>query len=1013
MTDTSAVEVTKFVKAGGPITKKLHLGADGRLQNDSSDCALSSGQVKRVHLQDWRDFAALIEGAADNVAFALGKLVEHLPEKAHLVLKGDRRAGKPGFIARTGANFAYTPGRPSLILCDYDNKEQPADVKARIDALGGFAGALASICPNVATSGYIRRRSTSANVVNEETGELYPSSGEHLYLFARDGADSQRFLGALHAKAWLCGLGWFWVGRSGQMLDRSIIDRAVAQPERLIFEAAPVLSPPLKQQPRPALIHEGGAIDTRSACPDLTSAEKSELARIKAAAQLGLRHQAEAARAKFIAERIAEAVGRGVDLGRARDAAEAWSRGVLRPAAVLEFDDLGTVTVADVLADPAKYEGETLSDPIEGVAYGRNTAIVRGGGIFSFAHGSASFKLVHDYASIVAAIAAAPVTEAAKVLARMITRADVGHDEAKLLCKRAGERAGTGTRPVEKMVAEALAEQKAQAARDRRAANAVGSPKPRLPAPLHDDEAKPVMLLWDGILANVKAAEPPARDVDGSPTAVRERAIAGLHELSSNGANDEEDPTTRLPAPKTFLLTKHDVHSLEIELSDYMTFVQETEQGEREVGAPHRLLTHWLKYRQSKLPVVRAVLNMPIVLSNGQLLSGEGLNREFGVVFRIDPALLVHIPKREACTHEAVGKAYRYLVDEWLTDVLADPEGKAVLVAYALSIIERILFPERPAFFVTAGLRGNGKTTALIMITLAILGVKPAAMAWTHDPEERKKAIFAVLREGAPALIFDNIPRGTTISCPHIERACTTELYQDRVLGETSTPCAPAFTIFGLTGNNVGPKGDMASRTLTARLNADRVDPENRIFAHDDPIAWTLDHRGEILAALYTILLGNPRSSGATQTRFKTWQRLVGSAIENAVHQMTGGASVSFKAMFARVEADDEDAVSRSDILKTLCGMWPEPASFTTADLAERLRVIAGQVKNGEDEKPEMTELRRFCTASKAYTPSPKSITRALKAIEGAPTVVGATIKTLRVSRDSKTKATTFTIANR
>jgi hypothetical protein len=64
----------------------------------------------------------------------------------------------------------------------------------------------------------------------------------------------------------------------------------------------------------------------------------------------------------------------------------------------------------------------------------------------------------------------------------------------------------------------------------------------------------------------------------------------------------------------------------------------------------------------------------------------------------------------------------------------------------------------------------------------------------------------------------------------------------------------------------------------------------------------------------------------------------------------------------ASIEAADEDAVSRSDILKTLCGMWP--GVVTTAYLAERLRAIAEQVKNGASEKPEMTELRRFCTAA-------------------------------------------------
>jgi hypothetical protein len=664
-----------------------------------------------------------------------------------------------------------------------------------------------------------------------------------------------------------------------------------------------------------------------------------------------------------------------------------------------------------------------LADPIEGVPYGRNCAIVqrRSDGevrICSFAHGGAIYRLVHDAASLEAAIMAAPKDEATKTLFRLIARADVDADDRKRLCKLAGARSGGGTRVAETMVAEALAEQRKAAVQERRDRNLLSSNKPRLPRPAPDAEAKPVMEAWDNILVHADVPEPPMRDVEGWPVKVREREIADLHELTAAGANDEE-AKTRLPSPKNFLLAKHDVYSLEIELSDYVTFVEATADGEREVGAPFRLLTHWLKYRQSNLPTVGAVVTMPLVLPTGELLSGAGLDRERGVVFRIDPALLQYVPKREACTPLAVAKAWRYLADEWLVDVAADREGKAVLLAYALSIIERILFPERPTFYVTAGQRGGGKTTVLTMLSLAALGVKPAAMAWSGDANERKKAIFAVLREGAPSLVWDNIPRGIVIGCPHIERASTTELYKDRVLGVSEAASAPAFTINAFTGNNIRPKSDTASRSLVARLNVDRLDPENRPFAHDDPVAWTLNHRGEILNALYTVLLGNPRFDDnercAPQTRFKAWWLLVGSAVENAVFEATG-VLLSFKEMFERVEADDEDAASRADILRTLHTLtWPArdkdaDAVFTTADLLERLNEIAERVRNGAAEEPDLAGLRRFCTASRAAAPTPKAITRALRAFEGTPTAVGTDVMMLRAWNDSRLHTTTFKV---
>jgi hypothetical protein len=135
-------------------------------------------------------------------------------------------------------------------------------------------------------------------------------------------------------------------------------------------------------------------------------------------------------------------------------------------------------------------------------------------------------------------------------------------------------------------------------------------------------------------------------------------------------------------------------------------------------------------------------MTLPVVLPDGTLLAENGLDRERRVSFRIGQALLGYIPKREDCTPEAVRAAYRFQTGEWLIDVMTDRKGKAALIAYALSIIERCLIPERPVYTVTAGQRGGGKTTVLMMIALAVLGVKPAAAAWSSDPTERKKALF-------------------------------------------------------------------------------------------------------------------------------------------------------------------------------------------------------------------------------------------------------------------------------
>ena len=134
------------------------------------------------------------------------------------------------------------------------------------------------------------------------------------------------------------------------------------------------------------------------------------------------------------------------------------------------------------------------------------------------------------------------------------------------------------------------------------------------------------------------------------------------------------------------------------------------------------------------------LLTMPLVLPNGTLLARNGLDRDRRAVFRIDLALLPFIPKVEDCIARDVDEAFEFLANEWLCDVETGLEGKCVLIALALTIIERLVLPARPLFFVTAGLRGGGKTTTLMMIALAASGIKAAAAAWASIRTKGKSA---------------------------------------------------------------------------------------------------------------------------------------------------------------------------------------------------------------------------------------------------------------------------------
>jgi hypothetical protein len=407
MSVQSVFEVTVLTKTDGPLTKRISLNGSG-VKSDGSACVMWSGRAQRAQIASVQEFATLIEELRPDQAIALGALRPDLPDECEITTKKHLNSdARPDLIARTGSNILYREKQPAPVLLDYDQKGMPPEVRERLDEHGGFWLAICSVLPELKSAARVTRLSTSAGLFRTDTGQRFESSGGlHAYVFAKDGSDAERFLKDLHERCWLAGLGWYMVGAGGQLLERSIVDRMVGSPERLVFEGAPVLEPPLAQDAaaRKPLATDGETIDTVAICSPLTIVEKAVLQKLKAEAAVRLLPDRNKARDAFISKRAKEFAERtGQTEKQARRVVERQCEGVLLPDIVLPFDEaeLAGVTVGDVLKDPARFEGQTLADPIEGVEYGRCKAKVmrRPDGtpwIRSFAHGLTTYELKFD-----------------------------------------------------------------------------------------------------------------------------------------------------------------------------------------------------------------------------------------------------------------------------------------------------------------------------------------------------------------------------------------------------------------------------------------------------------------------------------------------------------------------------------------------------------------------------------------------------------------------------------------
>jgi hypothetical protein len=152
-----------------------------------------------------------------------------------------------------------------------------------------------------------------------------------------------------------------------------------------------------------------------------------------------------------------------------------------------------------------------------------------------------------------------------------------------------------------------------------------------------------------------------------------------------------------------------------------------------------------------------------------------------------------------------------------------------------------------------------------------------------------------------------------------------------------------------------------------------------RTFKHNDPIGWTKKNRPAILAAIYTVIMGNPfldtPMDTSTKTRFPMWYRMVGSALEHAVgcyrelYPDAAVEEVSFENLFLKQKSGEAEGTSLSemlDALDTLMRKWFERQvawANKKLDLA-----LPGDAEAGEKATAAQTALERGTYTAKEIT---------------------------------------------
>ena len=151
-----------------------------------------------------------------------------------------------------------------------------------------------------------------------------------------------------------------------------------------------------------------------------------------------------------------------------------------------------------------------------------------------------------------------------------------------------------------------------------------------------------------------------------------------------------------------------------------------------------------------------------------------------------------------------------------------------------------------------APMPGSGKGLLADVASVIATGRIAPKMPPTGSEEEWRKRITSSVLRGTRFAVIDNIEE--PLDSAALASVLTTLTWEDRILGRSEMARIPHETLWIATGNNVVLRGDLPRRAVWCRQDAKVEHPWQRSdFRHPDLIAWASEHRGDLVAAVFTL----------------------------------------------------------------------------------------------------------------------------------------------------------------
>jgi len=288
-------------------------------------------------------------------------------------------------------------------------------------------------------------------------------------------------------------------------------------------------------------------------------------------------------------------------------------------------------------------------------------------------------------------------------------------------------------------------------------------------------------------------------------------------------------------------------------LSLSCNFVRNTADGGVNIAPPDDVCENVLHYDDLPLPTLRAIVETPVLQSNGEMTTEPGYNDDSQLFYKpVNGLVFPETPKKPSKdqTQKSIDRLTKLL------EGFPFDSTSSVANYYALLLTPLIRHSFEscvPLAIIDSPQMGTGKSLLCDTISIIMQGSIKAKITAPRTPEEWRKIITSILSRGATVIDLDNVE--FDLRSPDLASALTTNVWTDRILGKSEVVSIPQRATWIANGNNIKLGGDMARRCYWIRIDAKTSRPWMRKgFRIKDFMRYVKKNRAAILSCLMIMI---------------------------------------------------------------------------------------------------------------------------------------------------------------